>query len=54
MSKKNLTYGYDENEEATIGLYGNCTNCSAPIDDDNYGDGTLCRFCMLSEPDDDF
>lgn len=54
VSKKNLTYGYDENEEATIGLYGNCTNCSAPIDDDNYGDGTLCRFCMLSEPDDDF
>ena len=51
-AEKNISYGYDEEE--TIGTYGNCTNCSAPINDDNYGDGTLCRSCMLSVPDDDF
>ena len=47
--KKNSTYGYDEDE--IIGKYGNCTECSTPINDDNYGDGTLCYSCMISKAD---
>lgn len=43
--EKNYTYGYDE--EAEIGLYGNCTECSCPINDENYGDGTLCHHCLM-------
>lgn len=49
--KKNITYGFDEEE--VCGLYGNCTHCSSPINDDNYGDGTLCYNCMIADADDE-
>lgn len=51
IKEQNITYGYDEEE--TGGMYGNCVKCSAPINDDNYGDGTLCYHCMRSMPDDE-
>ena len=40
-----------ENSSFQTGTYGNCTKCSTPINDDNYGDGTLCYHCQISEVD---
>ncbi len=40
---------YDECDDNNIGQYGNCTECSVPINDDNYGDGTLCHHCFISK-----
>lgn len=47
---KEENFDMDDND-TEVGLYGNCTSCSEPINDDNYGDGTLCHQCIISEED---
>lgn len=50
--KKSLDVDCDDSY-SEIGIYGNCTECSTPINDDNLGDGTLCYNCYISKVDDD-
>ncbi len=48
INVKSINYTDDEQN---IGEYGNCAECSAPLNEDNFGDGTLCRNCMISKLD---